>query len=138
MSQIWPGAWYARPGRLIGLRLWLVTQQLGQVFNDGLGYFRFRHRRQRMGAGVVQQHHLIVVGAHGLLREVGDQQRQLLAQAFGFGEFQQILAFGGEADAERGRGQAGDGGEDVGFSSSSRLGGVSPFLILWAEGFLTR
>ena len=57
--------------------------------------------RQRVRAGVVEQRDLVVVRADRVLREIGDEQRQLLARRLASAYSAQVLALGGEADAER-------------------------------------
>ena len=73
-----------------------------------------RRARQLVRALVVEQRDLVVVGADRVLREVGDDQRHLLAAALGLG----VLRAGSRLSAAKptqngGRGRAATHAEDV-------------------------
>src|SRR5690348_7811165 len=66
-----------------------------------------------MGTGIVEQGHLVRFAADRLLRAVGNNQGKSLATPLLLGEAQYVLAFGGEADAERRIWTRRDGRQDI-------------------------
>src|SRR5258706_5586395 len=83
-----------------------VRQQLARLLQLGSA-------AERMPAARIVERNRVVVGAERLLREVGGDQRHALFQALGLGVALQLLALGGEADAERRVALRRDPGEDV-------------------------
>ena len=77
------------------------------------GDHRFRRRRQRMGAVVVEQHDTVVVAAETVLDQVADDQRDVLPAPLGLRVGLKISALGGKADAERAIRQRRDLGQNV-------------------------
>src|SRR3990172_4133520 len=69
---------------------------------------------ERVLAAVVEKRDRILFRPERLLRQVRGEQRQLLHRALLSGVLRELLALGGETDAERRLGHPSDPGEDVG------------------------
>ncbi len=74
--------------------------KLGDVGDELAREFGLGCARQRVRAFVVEQRDFVIVRADRVLREIGDHQRHFLFAPFGVRELVQLLALGGETDAE--------------------------------------
>src|SRR5690606_38549011 len=94
---------------------------LGDILNQLARRQQFILGRPVHMALLVKQHQLGVVGVHGALGQVGNQQRHIFTLALGLGVLDQVVGFSGKAYAERTVLQCSNLGQNVGVGAELQV-----------------